>query len=46
MVAVTGQMESLWAVVIVMAMVGKSGISGGWAGMQVFSAETFPTIVR
>ncbi|VDI69778.1 Hypothetical predicted protein [Mytilus galloprovincialis] len=27
-------------------MLGKSGIAGGWAAVQVFSAETFPTVVR
>jgi len=27
-------------------MIGKAGISGGWAALQVFSAELFPTVVR
>ena len=31
---------------MVLAMVGKAGISGGWAALQVFSAELFPTVVR
>ncbi|OWF37778.1 organic cation transporter protein-like [Mizuhopecten yessoensis] len=42
----TGHMESLQVLVIVFAMIGKSGISGGWAAIQVSSAENFPTIVR
>ncbi|XP_060074393.1 organic cation transporter protein-like [Ylistrum balloti] len=42
----TGNMESMQILVIVFAMVGKSGISGGWAAVQVSSAENFPTIIR
>lgn len=43
---VTGNMESMKVAVIILAMVGKSGISGGWAAIQVSSAENFPTIIR
>ncbi|XP_033750131.1 organic cation transporter protein-like [Pecten maximus] len=42
----TGHMESMEILVIVFAMVGKSGIAGGWAAVQVSSAENFPTIIR
>lgn len=38
--------ESQTTLIIVIAMIGKSAISGGWAATQVFSAETFPTVVR
>ncbi|XP_048736438.1 organic cation transporter protein-like isoform X2 [Ostrea edulis] len=38
--------ESQTVLIIVVAMIGKSAISGGWAATQVFSAETFPTVVR
>lgn len=41
-----GQLDSMEILVIVLAMVGKSGISGGWAAVQVSSAENFPTIIR
>ena len=30
----------------VFALLGKSGISGGWAAALVSSAEVFPTVVR
>lgn len=33
-------------VTVVVAMLGKSGISGGWAAVQVYSAELFPTVAR
>ncbi|KAK7469872.1 hypothetical protein BaRGS_00036092 [Batillaria attramentaria] len=42
----TGNLQNLNTLVVVFAMVGKFGISGGWAATQVFSAETFPTVVR
>lgn len=29
-----------------MALIGKSAISGGWAAVQIFSAEKFPTLLR
>nr|XP_022329707.1 organic cation transporter protein-like [Crassostrea virginica]XP_022329708.1 organic cation transporter protein-like [Crassostrea virginica]XP_022329709.1 organic cation transporter protein-like [Crassostrea virginica]XP_022329710.1 organic cation transporter protein-like [Crassostrea virginica] len=38
--------ESQTVLIIVIAMIGKSAISGGWAATQVFSAETFPTVIR
>ncbi|XP_061172657.1 organic cation transporter-like protein [Saccostrea echinata] len=38
--------ESQIVSIIVVAMIGKSAISGGWAATQVFSAETFPTVIR
>lgn len=38
--------KSRTTLIIVIAMIGKSAISGGWAATQVFSAETFPTVVR
>ena len=38
--------ESQTVLIIVVAMIGKSAISGGWAAVQVFSAETVPTVVR
>ena len=41
-----GKLEELATLTIVLAMVGKAGISGGWAALQVFSAELFPTVVR
>lgn len=31
---------------LAVAMLGKSGISGGWAAVQVYSAELFPTVAR
>lgn len=37
--------SSTWAL-IAPAMVGKSALSGGWAAVQIFSAEQFPTLVR
>lgn len=44
---VSGEKSSgLTILTIVLAMLGKSGIAGGWAAVQVFSAETFPTVVR
>ncbi|XP_046357158.2 organic cation transporter protein-like [Haliotis rufescens] len=36
----------LTSLTLVFALLGKAGISGGWAAVQVFSAETFPTVVR
>ncbi|XP_067666322.1 organic cation transporter protein-like [Haliotis asinina] len=36
----------LSSLTLVFALIGKAGISGGWAAVQVFSAETFPTVVR
>ncbi|GFO41940.1 solute carrier family 22 member 15-like [Plakobranchus ocellatus] len=39
-------MESLSALTLTLALVGKSFIAGGWAAVQVFSAETFPTVIR
>ncbi|ESO93451.1 hypothetical protein LOTGIDRAFT_147574, partial [Lottia gigantea] len=38
--------ETMPVLILVLAMIGKSGIAGGWAAVQVFSAETFPTVVR
>ena len=32
--------------ITITAMLGKSGIAGGWAAMQVYSAELFPTVAR
>ncbi|XP_067937878.1 solute carrier family 22 member 4-like [Watersipora subatra] len=29
-----------------MAFIGKSAIAGGWAGVIIFSAEKFPTLIR
>jgi len=40
----SGQIDSNYT--IVFAMIGKAGISGGWAALQVFSAELFPTVIR
>ncbi|XP_052794709.1 organic cation transporter protein-like [Mya arenaria] len=42
----TAGLENLPTLTIVFAMIGKAGISGGWAALQVFSAELFPTVVR
>ncbi|XP_005098324.1 organic cation transporter protein [Aplysia californica] len=42
----TGNFDKLSALTITMAMISKSFIAGGWAAVQVFSAETFPTVVR
>lgn len=33
-------------VILTMALIGKSTIAGGWAAVQIFSAEKFPTLVR
>lgn len=33
-------------VILAMALIGKSTIAGGWAAVQIFSAEKFPTLVR
>lgn len=41
-----GKLQSLQTLSVVFAMIGKAGISGGWAALQVFSAEIFPTVVR
>ncbi|XP_050402198.1 organic cation transporter protein isoform X1 [Patella vulgata] len=45
-VDVLGKLEEWPALTLTLAMIGKSGIAGGWAAVQVFSAETFPTVVR
>ena len=42
----SGKLDELGTLSVVLAMVGKAGISGGWAALQVFSAELFPTVVR
>ncbi len=42
----TGNLKSLPALTTTLAMLGRSGIAGGWAAAQVFSAEVFPTVVR
>ncbi|XP_060580661.1 organic cation transporter protein-like, partial [Ruditapes philippinarum] len=41
-----GGLDEYPKLTIVFAMIGKAGISGGWAALQVFSAEIFPTVVR
>ncbi len=41
-----GNLKSLPALTTTLAMLGRSGIAGGWAAAQVFSAEVFPTVVR
>ena len=41
-----GKYDELPSVIVGLAMVSKSCIAGGWAAVQVFSAETFPTVVR
>lgn len=33
-------------VILMLAMFAKFGIAGGWAALQVFSGESFPTVVR
>lgn len=38
--------KELTTAILVMAFIGKSAISGGWAAVMVFSAENFPTLVR
>lgn len=43
---IIGKLEELATLSVVLAMVGKAGISGGWAALQVFSAELFPTVIR
>lgn len=43
---IVGKLKELSTLAVVLAMVGKAGISGGWAALQVFSAELFPTVVR
>ncbi|KAK3097018.1 hypothetical protein FSP39_005624 [Pinctada imbricata] len=45
-ISLSGKSQSLSVLSVVFAMIGKSGISGGWAATQVFSAETFPTVIR
>jgi OCT family organic cation transporter-like MFS transporter 4/5 len=42
----SGGLDEYPKLTIVFAMIGKAGISGGWAALQVFSAEIFPTVVR
>ncbi|BFZ01342.1 hypothetical protein BsWGS_04381 [Bradybaena similaris] len=42
----TGKLKELSALTITMAMIGKSCIAGAWAAVQIFSAETFPTVIR
>ncbi|KAK3788267.1 hypothetical protein RRG08_027001 [Elysia crispata] len=42
----TGGMENLSTLTLTCALVGKSFIAGGWAAVQIFSAETFPTVIR
>ncbi|KAL5004057.1 hypothetical protein ScPMuIL_017513 [Solemya velum] len=41
-----GKLKSWSVAVIILAMLGKMGITGGWAAVQVFSAESFPTVIR
>ena len=41
-----GKMKELSWLTTLLALLGKSGISGGWAAAQVFTAEVFPTVVR
>lgn len=41
-----GKLQEMATLALVFAMIGKAGISGGWAALQVFSAEIFPTVVR
>ena len=38
--------EDLVVPVLVLAFIGKSAIAGGWAAIQIFSAEKFPTLIR
>ena len=42
----TGKLNTMPALTTTLAMLGRSGIAGGWAAAQVFSAEVFPTVVR
>ena len=42
----TGKLKTMPALTTTLAMLGRSGIAGGWAAAQVFSAEVFPTVVR
>lgn len=42
----SGKLDELYWLTTLLAMLGKSGISGGWAAAQVFAAEVFPTVVR
>ncbi|GFS16637.1 solute carrier family 22 member 15-like, partial [Elysia marginata] len=39
-------MEEMSALTLTCALIGKSFIAGGWAAVQIFSAETFPTVIR
>ncbi|CAH1796783.1 unnamed protein product [Owenia fusiformis] len=41
-----GKLEELSVLVTVLAMLGKSGISGAWAASQIIAAELFPTLIR
>lgn len=41
-----GKLQELSGLTTALAMLGKSGISGGWAAAQVYAAEVFPTVVR
>ncbi|KAL3866340.1 hypothetical protein ACJMK2_043646 [Sinanodonta woodiana] len=43
---VTGKSDAMPWLTVTLAMIGKAGISGGWAALQVFSAEIFPTVIR
>ena len=36
----------LIAVTTALAMIGRAGITGGWATAQIFAAEVFPTVIR
>lgn len=42
----SGKLEELNWLTTILALLGKSGIAGGWAVAQVFAAEVFPTVVR
>ncbi|CAL1525927.1 unnamed protein product [Lymnaea stagnalis] len=45
-IALMGNLVTLSALTLTMAMIGKSCIAGAWAAVQIFSAETFPTVIR
>lgn len=42
----SGKYEVYPKLQVVLAMLAKFGIAGGWAALQIFSAELFPTVVR
>ncbi|KAH3834353.1 organic cation transporter protein-like [Dreissena polymorpha] len=42
----SGGLDNYPKITLTFAMIGKAGISGGWAALQVFSAELFPTVIR